>query len=177
MRRLALAVGLGWLTACVPLPESYRVPEQRFLKDGPEPEPLGASISFNDPRSPDYLVQGFLGAPLEQTWRWAGESPAVRLRVSETKNLRLRMEFAFPENSHTPLLPITVRYFVNDHPLDTVVYKKAGQLSYSKPVPEEMLKKDADNIVRWEVSPVYVAEADKVKLSMILSAIGLEPVE
>ena len=48
MRRwLVLLVVLG---ACAPLPESYRVPEQRNSKDGPEPEPMGAMVSFNDAR-------------------------------------------------------------------------------------------------------------------------------
>jgi hypothetical protein len=98
----------------------------------------------------------------------------VRVKVSSTKDLRMRLNFAFPDESHAPLLPITVRYFVNDHLLDTVVYKKAGVLEYRKPVPAEWLLLDADNLLRWEISPVYVAKADGMKLSMIVSEAGLE---
>ena len=47
-------------------------------------------------------------------------------------------------------------------------------MEYRKAVPAELLNVDADNLVRLEVSPIYVAEADKQKLSLILSEIGLE---
>jgi hypothetical protein len=86
----------------------------------------------------------------------------------------MRLNFAFPDESHVPLLPITVRYFVNDKLLDTVVYKKAGVLEFRKAVPAEWLVADADNLLRWEISPVYVAKADGMKLSMIVSEVGLE---
>ena len=98
----------------------------------------------------------------------------VRVRVSATRNLRLRAGFAFPEESHTPLLPITVRYFVNDHLLEAVSYKKAGVLEYRKAVPAEWLSTERDNLLRFEISPVYIAKADGMKLSMIVAEIGLE---
>ena len=160
------------LTGCTPLPESYPTPEQRDSKDGPEPEPLGAFVSFSDARSPDYVVGGFVPAAPDQLWRWAAASPAVR--VSETAGLRLRVNFSFPDESHKPLLPITVSYFVNDKLLQTVVYKQTGVLEFRKAVPAEWLAADTDNIIRWEISPVYVAKADGVKLSMIVSELGLE---
>lgn len=172
MRLLVLGVAL--LAGCAPLPESYAVPEQRQGKEGQDPEPLGAFVAFADARSADYAVKGFLEASPDQTWRWATENPTVRFRVSNTEGLRLRVNFAFPEGSHKPLLPITVRYFVNDRLLDAVVYNKAGALEYRKAVPAEWLAVKADNLVRMEISPVYVAEADKQKLSLILSEIGLE---
>jgi hypothetical protein len=165
------------LSACTPLPESYPVPEQRSSKDGPEPEPLGAFVSFSDARSPDYVVSGFLPTAPEQTWRWASESPAVRVRVSTKAGLRLRANFAFPDESHKPLLPITVKYFLNDKLLDTVVYRQTGLLEFRKPVPPEWLVTEADNLIRFEISPVYVAKADGVKLSMIVSELGLERIE
>ncbi len=172
MRRWVFLAAL--LTGCTPLPESYPAPEQRGSKDGPEPEPLGAFVSFSDARSPDYVVGGFLPAAPDQLWRWAAASPAVRVRVSATAGLRLRVNFAFPDESHKPLLPITVSYFVNDKLLQTVVYKQTGVLEFRKAVPAEWLAADTDNIIRWEISPVYVAKADGVKLSMIVSELGLE---
>ena len=172
MRRWVFMAAL--LTGCTPLPESYPAPEQRDSKDGPEPEPLGAFVSFSDARSPDYVVGGFLPAAPDQFWRWASASPTVRVRVSERTGLRLRVNFAFPEESHRPLLPITVRYFVNDKLLEAVVYKQAGVLEFRKPVPAEWLLENADNLIRCEISPVYVAKADGMKLSMIVSELGLE---
>lgn len=174
MRVFGLAVAVLFLCACAPLPESYPVPPQRPASDGPEPEPLGGTVSFGDPRSPDHVVKGVLPGASDQLWRWATESPTVRLRASETANLRLRVNFALPEESHSPLLPITVRYFVNDRLLDTVRYTKAGVLEFRKAVPAEWLKAEGENLVRFEVSPVYVAKADGMKLSMILSEIALE---
>ena len=174
MRRWALAAALGAITACTPLPDAYPVPEQRVQKDGPEPEPLAGFVSMADPRSPDYVVEGFLPPGAGQTWLWATTKPTVRVRVSDTKGLRLRMNFAFPDDSHKALLPITVKYFVNEKLLDTVVYKQTGVLEYRKPVPAEWLKVNEDNRIRCEVSPVYVAQADGQRLAYILSEIGLE---
>ena len=110
----------------------------------------------------------------DQLWRWASERPTVRLRVSQKTGLRLRVNFAFPDESHKPLIPITVKYFVNDRLLETVVYRRSGVLEFRKPVPPEWLVTDADNLIRFEISPVYVAEADGIKLSMIISELGLE---
>lgn len=167
---------LAMLTcACTPLPESYAVPEQRSSKDGPEPAPLGAFVSFSDARSPDYVVSGFLPSAPDQFWRWASENPTIRVRVAEKSGLRLRVNFAFPEESHRPLLPITVRYVVNEKLLETVVYKQAGVLEFRKAVPAEWLLQE--NLIRCEISPVYVAKADGVKLSMIISEIGLERIK
>ncbi|MBL8238373.1 MAG: hypothetical protein JNM66_13190 [Bryobacterales bacterium] len=170
----ALVLGLALLSSCAPLPESYPVPEQRVGEEGQEPEPLGAFVTFADARAEDYAVKGFLPAAPDQTWRWATENPTLRFRVSDVKGLRLRANFAFPEGSHRALLPITVKYFVNEQLLEAVVYKNAGTMEYRKGVPAEWLKVDTDNLVRMEISPVYVAEADKQKLSLILSEIGLE---
>ncbi|MBI2686728.1 MAG: hypothetical protein HYX27_10465 [Acidobacteria bacterium] len=174
MKRVGLTLALVAMAACTPLPESYPVPEQRQQKDGPEPEPLGRWIRFSDGRAADYVISGFLRGAPDDTWRWASTNPTVRVRVSEAAGLRLRLNFAFPEESHKPLLPITVKYFVNDHLLDTVVYRKAGVLEYRKPVPADWLKTDVDNLIRWEIDPPYVAKADGVKLSMIVAEVGLE---
>jgi len=156
------------------LPDSYPVPEQRSSKDGPDPEPLGAFVSFSDARSPDYVVDGFLPSAPDQLWRWASARPTVRVRVSRKTGLRLRVNFAFPDDSHKPLLPITVSYFINDRLLEAVVYKQSGVLEFRKAVPPEFLAEDADNLIRLEVSPIYIAKADGVKLSMIVSELGLE---
>ena len=162
------------LPACTPLPDSYPVPEQRSSPGGVEPEPLGAFVSMADPRAPDYLVEGFLQASPGQTWRWTNATPTVRARLSQTKNLRLAMQLAFPNQSHTSLLPIRVRILVNGRLLDTPVFRTAGLHEYKKPVPAEWLSTENENIVRCEIDPVYIAEADKAKLGMILSAIGFE---
>jgi hypothetical protein len=175
MTRWALAAALALMAGCVPPPDSYPVPEQRPAVDGPEPEQAGPMVRFADPRSMDQLVSGFLRAAPDQLWRWGSENPTVQVRVDDTRNLRLRANFAFPEESHTPLLPITVRYSVNDHLLDTVTYRKAGALEYKKPVPAEWLRTDSPNVIRMEVSPVYIAKEDGVKLSVVLTEIGLEP--
>ena len=77
MRRCVFLAAL--LTGCTPLPESYPVPEQRGSKDGPEPEPLGAFVSFSDARSPDYVVGGFVPAapdPIQEKRRTLTNRPS-----------------------------------------------------------------------------------------------------
>jgi len=174
MTRWALAAALALMAGCVPVPDSYPVPEQRPAVDGPEPEAAGSMVRFADPRSMDQIVSGFLRAAPDQMWRWASENPTVQVRVEDTKNLRLRANFAFPEQSHSPLLPITVRYLVNGQLLETVIYRKAGQLEYQKPVPAEWLRTDQPNLIRMEISPIYIAKEDGARLSVVLTEIGLE---
>lgn len=169
-----LALLLGLLTSCAPLPESYPVPEQRPQRDGPEPAPLAGWVAIADPRAPDYLLEGFLPPGPGQSWVWTSDKATVRVRISDTKNLRMRVHFALPDQSHGPLLPITIRYFVNDRLLDTVVYRQTGHLEYRHPVPAEWLVPDQDIRLRMEISPVYIAAADKQKLGLILAEIGLE---
>jgi len=177
MKRLPLAAVLLSLAACTPLPESYPVPEQRRHADGPEPEPLGAMVTFSDERAPDYVLGGFLPAAPNEMWRWAADKPTVRVRTAVKDNLRLRVHFTLPDESHKPLLPITVRYFVNDRLLESVAYNRTGEMNYTKNVPPDWISTTADNQIRCEISPVYVAEADKAKLGMIISEIGLERVQ
>ena len=64
------------LGSCTPLPESYAVPEQRIGREGQDPEPLGAFVTFADARSDDYAVKGFLpAAPAKDACRWCDYRP------------------------------------------------------------------------------------------------------
>ncbi|MBM3785133.1 MAG: hypothetical protein FJW30_12275 [Acidobacteria bacterium] len=173
MNLRAAAMILAGLSSCTPLPESYPVPVQRGMENGPEPEPLRASISFDDPRLKDYLIGGFLEAGPGQTWRWAGEKPEVRLRLEALAGLRLRARFTFPHESHGPLMPITVRVFVNEKLLGAQIYRKPGELEFVKDAAEELLVA-GENRVRLEADRVYVAKADGVRLGMILTEIGFQ---
>ncbi|HEU0123200.1 MAG TPA: hypothetical protein VFQ91_21900 [Bryobacteraceae bacterium] len=174
MRRSALALPLLLLSACTPLPDSYPVPPQRTQGDAPDPEPMGSMVSFSKGNGPQHIISDFLNGPPDQLWRWTGEKPVVRVILKDTSNLRMRVGFAFPDQSHKPLLPITVRYYVNNHLLDTVVYKQSGVLEFRKAVPAEWLQPGPENYLGCIISPVYVAEGDGTKLAMVISEIGLE---
>jgi hypothetical protein len=173
--RLAVALAIA-LTAmsCTPLPESYPVPEQRAAADGPDPEPLRGFVSMDDPRAPDYILGDFLEAPPGQLWRWTGPRPAVRLRTDSAEKLTLRVRLTFPEHSHGPLMPIPVRFLINEKLLERVEFKKPGEIDYRKDIPKEWILTNQDNHVRCEIEKVYVAAADGAKLGMIISEIGFE---
>jgi hypothetical protein len=172
--RFCLAGVLLCLAACAPLPESYPVPEQRLPVDGPDPEPMGAMLSFGAFRTKEHIVSGILEASADQTWRWTNDAPEVKVRLGRVENVKLVVRFALPKESHETLLPITIGYFVNDRLLDKVAYRRTGLLEFSKPVPKEYLAAGGENRIRCEISPVYIAQADKAKLGMILSEIGFE---
>lgn len=165
------------LGACTPLPDYYPVPAQRPASTGSEPEPLGPLVSFSDPRATQHIVDGFLDAALDQTWRWAQDKATVRVRVADANQQRFVLRAAFPEGSHNALLPIHAKIFINDRLWETVTFAKGGHVTFARDVSPAFLRANAENRIRCETDPVYVAEADKIKLGMIISEIGFEPRE
>lgn len=161
------------MTGCTPLPDSYPVPEQRPISDGPDPEGIRAFLVFDDPRTPAYLIADFLDAPPGQSWRWTGPKPTLRLKTESTDNVRFRARGAFPHQSHQTIMPITLSVFINDKLLDRMTYKAAGDFVFQKEVAPEILLANGENKVRLELDKVFIA-TDGAKLGMILAELGFE---
>jgi hypothetical protein len=172
--RVAAAILALALCGCTPLPTSYPVPEQRPLLDGPEPGPLEAFVPFADSRTPDYLLEGFLDAAPGQTWRWTGKKAFLKVRLGDVENLHLVWEFALPEESYRPLLPVTVTYWVNEKVAGKVTYAKAGVVRHVQPVEPALLVANGENRIGIEMDKVYVAPEDKAELGMVVSGAGFE---
>lgn len=174
MRGWVAALVVALCCACTPFPASYPVPEQRPLLDGPEPAPLEAFLPFSDPRTPDYLLEGFLDAAPGQTWRWTGRKAFLKVRLGEVKNLNLVWEFALPEGSYKPLLPVTLTYLVNQKVAGKVTYHQAGVLRHAQPVDASLLAANSENRIGIEMDKVYIAPEDKAEMGIVVSGAGFE---
>lgn len=174
MTRSAAAALCFAAISCAPLPDSYPIPPQRPNIDAPEPQPFGATVSFADPRSVQQVVSGFLRPAPDQLWQWASENPTVRVRIGATDHVYLRVAFTLPPATHGSLMPVSIRFLVNGQPVGENRYTEPGVLEYRVPVRPELLKANDVNLIRCEATPMYIAPADGVKLSMVMREIGLE---
>ncbi len=134
--------------------------------------PPARVVNMSDPLAPARFVRDItsVAAP---TWRWAGQRPAVRIRVRTTENVRYVIDFSIAEVTFKDTGPVTVTFTVNDHVLDRVRYTSAGQKHFEKSVPAEWLEPDKDAIAGAEIDKVWTSKDDGARFGFILTRIGL----
>jgi hypothetical protein len=153
-------------------PDYYAPPEQRRPMAGPDTSRLKHFIAMNDPGAGDHILRDVNEAVEGNAWRWTGQRPMLRFVVPKVDGLRLVMEFAFNSETMAATGPVTVRYLVNGHLLDTVTYAKEGGQRFEKAVPREWLAGGEDVVVAAELDKVWVSPDDGAKLGIILSRAG-----
>jgi hypothetical protein len=168
-----LLLALATTFACATIPESLTVPPQHhpaLLKDAPVF--TRGLLQMSEPETDGYIVQDI---PLGETgpWRWTGVKPTVKFYLTSVEGYRARLEYTVAEVTFKSTGPVTFRFLVNGHLLDTRLHKQHGTFVYDKPIPAQMLKGNSDNELAIEVDKPFVAEGDGAKLGFILSAIGL----
>jgi hypothetical protein len=172
-RGIALVVaGVLAVFGCKNVPDTYAPPIQRKPSFGADTERLKHFVAMGDEDAPMHFMQDIHSSLEGGSWRWTGQRPTVRLFLRSIKSLRLVVEFFIPDAVIQQTGPLTVRYVVNGHAVDSVRYDSPGQKRFEKPVDASWLVADADNVVSAELDKVYIAEADKAKLGLALNGIG-----
>jgi len=169
--RCLLLAGL-FLTGCAGLPEAFPPPIQRNSPSGPEINPVGHFVSMNGPAADAHIVRDIAAGLEAGAWRWTGQRPELRFRLSSVKGLRFVMDFALPDVTFAQRGPVAISFFINGHLLDKVRYEGGGQKHFEKAVPSAWLRTDADTLVAAEIDKVWVAPADGARLGFILSRAG-----
>ncbi len=118
------------------------------------------------------IVQDVSGGHAD-AWRWTGQKPTLRLRLSDTADLKYRIEFAIADITLKDTGPVTLTFLVNDKPVGKQTYDKAGTQTWETPVTPDLLVAGSDNTIGVMVDKVWSSPGDGAKLGIILSSIGL----
>ena len=126
---------------------------------------------MDDPQADLYLVQDFQDHG-PGTWRWAYAHPILRFLVPDVPRLKFTMDFAIPERTFRETGPVTLTFRLNGREFGRFRCEQAGELHASHPVPGDLLRRGAVNLVAIDPDPVWVSKADGGRLGFILSRAG-----
>ena len=160
------------LSSCTPVPQWYSIPTQRTGRPETEPVGVGSFMTFGDRQASEHVVADVLAGSGTEVWRWTNQKPTLKFVVLEAGRWSFQAAFALPEATWKQTGPVTLRVFVNDQLIATAANLPAGRHELRWPVPAGLLKANVETIVRLEVDKVFVAEADKARLGMILENAG-----
>lgn len=172
-RILIATAFLGILYSCSRAPESYPPPEQRKPIENPRPYRIARIINMNDSDVTAHFVKDIDSALQGGLWRWAKQRPTIKLTLRDTSNQKFTIDFAISDETLKETGPVTISFFVNDHPLDQVRYDKGGIKHFEKPVSAEWLKANAENTVAAGIDKMWTSKADGVQLGFLLIRMGL----
>ncbi len=141
------------------------------MLDG-KPVPLREFIEMSDPAAPAHILSDISDTVESGSWRWTEDRPALLFVVPRRDGWRLLVEFAIAESTFRETGAFHITFRVNNHVLDKVRYDSVGQKRFEKPVPSGWLQAGSENLVVAEIDKVYVAEADKRKLGVVLTRAG-----
>ena len=106
-----------------------------------EPGDFLSTLHLADPRGTPQLLKGFHA--LEQgAWRWTEKVFAVALKppaASPGEEVNVQLTFSIAEASISRLGPLTLTATLNGSPAGSEIYDQAGDYTFTKPVPAEVL--------------------------------------
>lgn len=164
-------VAAAMLSACSRTPEPHGPPSQKDSLLSGLGGPVTTAVNMEDPNSSNYVVSGFAPSS-EGPWRWAYEHPKLRFWGPDSPKVSFMMEYSVPERSFRHTGPITLTLIVNGVKLDTIKVGKAGPATYTRELPDGMLKRNAMNEVAIEPDKTYAPPDDNAKYSFILVRAG-----
>jgi len=126
---------------------------------------------MDDPHADQYLVRDFQDHG-PGTWRWAYSHPVMRFFVPDAPRLKFTVDLALPERTFRETGPVTLTLRLNGTVFGRHRCDQAGPQQFSQPVPNELLRRGAVNLVAIDPDPVWVSKADGGRLGFILSRAG-----
>jgi hypothetical protein len=171
-RGSAPLLALVFLNACQKMPETYAPPEQRKPIENFRPYHITRVVDMSDGDADSHIVRDILpagGGP----WRWAGQRPAVHVTLRQVENLIYIIDFSIADATFKVTGPVTLKFFVNDHLLDSMAYSSPGTYHFEKPVPSNWVEAGKEATLSAEVDKVWVAPDDGAKLGFVLTRIGM----
>lgn len=155
------------------MPESYAPPVQRQPFENVRPAHSSRIVNMSDGDADAHIVRDITGASGDN-WRWVNQSPAVRVTVSSSANLRYFIDFTIPDVTFKETGPVSISFSVNDHVLDQARYATPGPHHFEKTVRAEWIDPGKDTILGASVDKVWTAPGDGAHLGFILTRIGLK---
>jgi hypothetical protein len=166
---VAAAIALG-VAGCSRLPTVYPPPAQAAGLADPSTAGLGPMVVMSDPRAEAYIVSGFRPVS-EGSWRWAHDRPVLRFYLPDSGPLEFVLDLTLPEQTFALTGPVTIGIAVNGSALDRMRCAHAGSYSYHHPIREELLRRNAINVVAVTPDKTAPREGGE-KLGFVLSRAG-----
>lgn len=149
-----------------------QVPEQRSEVAAP-PSLRPSILQAGSPEMQRYIVAD-IGAIEQGAWRWTGKRPTVKFQVETNDKFTYVIDFALVDGMFTATGPVTLKFFVSDHTLESVRYDKPGGHHFEKAVPPEWIDIGKETLVGAELDKLYTASGSDGPLGFILGFIGLK---
>ena len=160
---------LAALSACVPTPESYRIPPQHEPVTEPERLAQAEYVRAGDSDAENYFEKDVKA--LEEDYRWTGAIPQFRFFLRKIEGRRFQLKLEIHPTTFKDTGPVEITISVNKHSLATVRYETAGNKVFEKAVPPEWLMSGTENIVSVQVHNPWRTPAGDL-LGFIFHAAG-----
>jgi hypothetical protein len=169
MRRLLLAVLLAAAPACK---THHQVHSTDTIEEAPR---LASSVHMGDPTMAGQLAKGFHGIE-SNAWRWTERQFSVDLALpahSAQRGAILELHLTVPPPSIQKLGSITLSAAIGGTALAPETYSKAGEYTYRRDVPANVLAGDTVRIDFQLDKAMPPGEVDKRELGIVASSVGL----
>jgi hypothetical protein len=170
-----LACALSVILLFAPLGcKRRKVRAQATVEEAPG---LASTIHLGDPRMAAQIVSGLYGVE-NGAWRWSARRFAVVLRPpagSAQKGAILRVKLTVPPVIAEREKSVTLTAAVAKSPLPPETYSKAGDYTFQRDVPANLLTGSDPVRVDFELDKALApSDADSRELGVVVLAIGLE---
>ncbi len=174
-RRPVLAAALLVLSlAAMPACKRQRRVTVSTIEEAPA---LASVVATADPHLAAQLVSGFYGVE-QNAWRWTAGRFSVLLRPPRSASSRgatLQMRFAIPEVAMSKMKGVSLSAYVNGAALTPESYTQAGQYTYNRDVPGNLLGGDVARVDFSLDKTMPPTEADRRELGVVVSLVGFQP--
>ncbi len=138
---------------------------------------LASVIATADPNVARQLVNGFYGVE-QNSWRWTAGRFSVVLRppaAASANGATIQLKLAIPDVVIAKLKALSLSAYVNGTPLAPESYTQAGQFTYTRDVPANLLSGDVARVDFSVDKTLPPSPSDQRELGVIVSMIGLQP--
>jgi hypothetical protein len=138
---------------------------------------LSTTVHVADPRAAAQLISGFHGIE-NQSWRWTAGKFSVLLRPPRTaaqKGATLQFKFAVPDPVISRLKSVSVKASINGTDLAPEKYEKAGEYTYARDVPPNLLAGEAVTVEFVLDKFLPAGPDDHRELGVVAQSVGFEP--
>jgi hypothetical protein len=141
-----------------------------------EATPLATIVHTADPHAASQLVSGFYGIE-QNAWRWTAGKFSVMLRPprnAASQGATLQLKFALPDVAIKQMKAVSLTAAINGTPLPPESYTQAGEYTFSRDIPANMLGSDTVKVDFTLDKTMQPSEADKRELGVVVSTIGFQ---
>jgi hypothetical protein len=138
---------------------------------------LASVIHAADPRASHQMLKGWHDVE-QNSWRWTQSKFSVLLhppRDAARDGAVLQLQFSLPQVSISKLKTISLSAAVAGKPLSPETYTLAGDYTYSRDVPPDLLTGDAVTVEFTLDKALPPNPSDQRELGLIVQMVGLEP--